>query len=167
MMFREMRRDRQSLSREDCISILERGTSGVLALSGDGGYPYAVPLSYLYHDGALYFHCAKSGHKLDAIRSCPRASFCVIGQDQIVPLRRTTFYRSVIAFGSIDILEEAAEKRRAIDALTAKYASEDSIENRNAVIERQWDLFYMLKFSIEHLSGKQARGLLEKQSSAP
>ena len=70
-MFRPMRRFKQALSPEECQAVLERGTSGVLALSGDGGWPYAVPLSYVYADGKLYFHSAKSGHKVDAIRSCP------------------------------------------------------------------------------------------------
>ena len=84
-MFREMRRKKQRLSAEACEAILAEGTSGVLAVDGDGGYPYAVPLSYVYQDGKLFFHCAKSGHKLDAVRRNPRASFCVIGQDRVVP----------------------------------------------------------------------------------
>ncbi len=66
-MFREMRRKRQALSAQECIALLEKGSSGVLALEGDGGYTYAVPLSYLYEDNKIYFHCAKTGHKLDAI----------------------------------------------------------------------------------------------------
>ena len=84
-MFRPMRRSKQALSPEKCQEILQRGTSGVLALSGEGGYPYAVPISYVYADGKLYFHSAKAGHKIDAIRSCPKGSFCVIDQDHIVP----------------------------------------------------------------------------------
>ena len=84
-MFREMRRKRQMLSEDDCKIILREGTSGVLALSGDDGYPYAVPLSYVYDGEKIFFHCAKSGHKLDAIRRNPKASFCVIGQHIVVP----------------------------------------------------------------------------------
>ena len=83
-MFREMRRKKQALPKEDCAAILNRGTSGVLALAGDNDYPYAVPISYVYDGEKLYFHCAKSGHKLDAICRNPKASFCVIDQDQIV-----------------------------------------------------------------------------------
>ena len=49
-MFREMRRQKQVLSLEENIQVLSRGTSGVLAVSGDDDYPYAVPLSYVYHD---------------------------------------------------------------------------------------------------------------------
>ena len=62
-MFREMRRRKQALSPESCVEVLRKGTSGVLAVSGDDGYPYAVPLSYVYDDGRLFFHCAPSGHK--------------------------------------------------------------------------------------------------------
>ena len=79
-MFRQMRRNRQQLSRERCEEILSRATSGVLAVLGDEGYPYAVPLSYVYSEGKFYFHCARQGHKLDAIRREPKASFCVIDE---------------------------------------------------------------------------------------
>lgn len=80
-MFRDMRRKRQQLSEAESIEILRKLTSGTLALLGDGGYPYAVPISYVYADGRLYFHSAKEGHKVDAIRGSDRASFCVIEQD--------------------------------------------------------------------------------------
>lgn len=113
-MFREMRRKRQALTLQECTAVLQKGTSGVLALSGDNDYPYAVPISYLYEDGRLYFHCARSGHKLDAIRRNPKASFCVIDQDQVVPREYTTYFRSVIAFGTIRILEKDEEKRAAL-----------------------------------------------------
>ena len=109
-MFRPMRRHRQQLSQGDCAAILSRGTSGVLAVAGDGGYPYAVPLSYVYQEGTLFFHCAKAGHKLDALRRCSKASFCVIDQDQVVPPEYTTYFRSVIAFGQVWELTVAEEQ---------------------------------------------------------
>ena len=84
-MFREMRRNRQQLSEEESLAVLERGTSGVLAVLGDEGYPYAVPLSYVYRNGKIYFHCAKSGHKLEALKHCGKVSFCVVDQDQVKP----------------------------------------------------------------------------------
>ena len=74
-MFREMRRKRQALPQEGMDAVLQKGTSGVLAVSGDHGYPYAVPLSYVYDGKALYFHCGKAGHKLDGIRRDAKASF--------------------------------------------------------------------------------------------
>ena len=83
-MFRGMRRKKQLLPEDETIAILRAGTSGVLAVLGDDDYPYAVPLSYAYEDGKLYFHAAVKGHKLDALGRSEKASFCVIGADDIV-----------------------------------------------------------------------------------
>lgn len=162
-MFREMRRKRQMLSEDDCKIILREGTSGVLALSGDDGYPYAVPLSYVYDGEKIFFHCAKSGHKLDAIRRNPKASFCVIGQDKVVPEEYTTYYRSVIAFGTVRILEDDREKYDSVREIALKYAPLDTEEQRRAAIEREWNGLCMLEMTIEHLTGKEARELMEKR----
>lgn len=160
-MFRPMRRFKQALSPEECRAVLERGTSGVLALSGDGGWPYAVPLSYVYADGKIYFHSAKSGHKVDAIRSCPRASFCVIDQDHIVPEEYTTYFRSVIAFGRIRVIGDDGERRAAVERLALKYHPGDTPEHRNRYIDSEWAPLCMLEMTVEHLSGKQATELLQ------
>ena len=155
-MFREMRRKNQSLSLEECALVLNRGTSGVLALSGDDHYPYAVPISYVYDGAKLYFHCAKSGHKLDAVTRNPKASFCVIDQDQVVPEEYTSYYRSVIVFGTIKILEHEEEKRIAIEKLALKYAPNDSAVNRQKAIEREWEPLCMLEMSVQHMTGKES-----------
>ena len=100
-MFREMRRKGQALPDDVCKEILEKAPHGVLAVSGDGGWPYAVPLSFVYSAGTVYFHCACEGHKLDAVRRDARASFCVVDSDEVVAEEYTTYYRSVIAlFGN-------------------------------------------------------------------
>ena len=161
-MFREMRRKRQALTQAQCQAILEQGSCGVLALSGDDGYPYAVPLSYLYHQGKLYFHCAKSGHKLDALRREPKASFCVVAQDQVAPLEYTTLYRSVIVFGRLRELEDDKEKRAAIEALALKYAPQDTPAHREEAIQRDWGPLCVLELTPEHVSGKQGKDLIGK-----
>ena len=161
-MFREMRRKRQALTQAQCQAILEQGSCGVLALSGDDGYPYAVPLSYLYHQGKLYFHCAKSGHKLDALRREPKASFCVVAQDQVAPLEYTTLYRSVIVFGRLRELEDDGEKRAAIEALALKYAPRDTPAHREEAIRRDWGPLCVLELTPEHVSGKQGKDLVGK-----
>lgn len=124
-MFRKMRRNRQELSVEECLAILERGTCGVLAVSGDEGYPYAVPISYVYDNEKIYFHSAVSGHKIDALSRNDKVSFCVVDQDRIVPEEYTTCFRSVIAFGTLRILSEEAAKRSSIEKLALKYAPAD------------------------------------------
>ena len=155
-MFREMRRKRQALSMEETAAILYRGTSGVLALSGDDGYPYAVPMSYVYTDGKIYFHCAKAGHKLDALKRNAKASFCVIAQDQVVAEEYTSYFKSVIVFGQIRVLENIQEKHAAIEKLAIKYAPQDEPEAREKAIAREWQALCMLEMRIEHMTGKAA-----------
>ena len=164
-MFREMRRSRQALSPEECTAILEKGTSGVLALAGDSGYPYAVPMSYVFHKGFIYMHSAGEGHKIDAIRREKKASFCVIGQDQVVPEQYTSYFRSVIVFGTVRILEDPREKREALEALALKYAPNDSSENRNKAMEGSGTSVCMLEFSIEHMAGKEAIELVRRKKA--
>ena len=153
-MFRPMRRGKQLLPPEESIQILEQGTSGVLAVAGDAGYPYAVPLSYVYMDGKLYFHCAKSGHKLDAIRRNSKASFCVIGQDAVVPLEYTTYFRSVICFGKARLLEDASEKRQAIELLTGKYCP--GVVRDCLTGSEKLENTCLIEVAVEHITGKEA-----------
>lgn len=159
-MFREMRRNRQAMPEAEILEILRRGTSGVLALSGDGGYPYAVPISYVYADSRLYFHGAKTGHKIDAIRGCDKASFCVIAADDVVPEAYTTYYRSVIVFGRIRILEDEAQIRDAVTRLALKYHPADSQAHREEMIQREWAPLCMMEMTVEHMTGKKAKELI-------
>ena len=158
--FRPMRRNRQQLSREECERILSRCTSGVLALTGDGGYPYAVPLSYVYADGTIIFHSAVQGHKVDAIRRDNRCSFCVIEQDEIRPAEFTTYFRSVIAFGRIQILEAADDKVQALRLLGRRYSPNDEAGLQHE-IDKSLDHVMLLRLDIEHISGKEAIELVK------
>lgn len=161
-MFREMRRKKQALSEQDCITVLRRATSGVLAVSGEDGYPYAVPLSYVYRDGKLYFHCARTGHKLDAIRQNNKVSFCVIDQDRIVPEEYTTYFRSVIVFGTAHIIEDEAEKRSALEKLAERYSPEQKT-GRLEEIDRLFAAVCMVELNIQHMTGKQAIELTKQK----
>lgn len=161
-MFREMRRIRQKMPLEECREVLVRGSSGVLALHGEDGYPYAVPLSYVYAENSLWFHCAQSGHKLDALRKDGKASFCVIDKDEVIPEKYTTAYRSVIVFGTVRIVEDATQERAALEALALKYAPNVTEEKRLHMMEKERDLF-LLEFHIEHMSGKEGRELARRR----
>ena len=154
-MYPEMRRKKQALSPAACDAILQAGTSGVLALSGADGQPYAVPLSYVYHEGKVYFHCARAGHKLDLLDQNPKASFCVIGQDQVVPEKYTTYYRSVILFGTVRRLTAGEEKRAAILALARRYSPDEPAEKVDDEIARYWDALCMLELTPDHITGKE------------
>ena len=163
-MFREMRRSKQRLPREVAVEILERNTSGVLALSGDAGYPYAVPMSYVYADGKIYFHSAKNGHKIDAIQRNEKASFCVIDQDQIVPEKYTTFFRSVIVFGRLRLVEDMEEMRRIAATLVMKYSA-DFKEGIPKEINASIRNMAVLELTIDHITAKEAIELIKQRNS--
>ena len=160
--FRPMRRHRQQLSQKESISIIERATSGTLALLGDDDYPYAVPISFVYHDGCLYFHSAVEGHKIDAIRRHDKASFCVIDQDDVHGEQYTTFFRSVIAFGHISIIEDEDEKIAAARMLGNRY-NPNHDEALKKEMEKGLHRMVMLRMNIEHLTGKEAIELAKKK----
>ncbi len=163
--FREMRRRRQQLSTEEAVAILQKSTAGTLALLGDNDYPYAVPLSYVYQDGRIYFHSALAGHKVDAVRKNEKASFCVIEQDDVQPKKYTTFYRSVIAFGRVHVVDDEAEKMRMARMLGNRYNPNDDVA-LSRELESGLSRMLMIRLDIEHLTGKQAIELLSKGPAA-
>lgn len=158
-----MRRKRQQLSDEESYAILQKATSGTLALLGDGGYPYAVPISYVYSEGKLYFHSALSGHKVDAIRGCDRASFCVVAQDDVKPAMYTTFFRSVIAFGRIHIVDDEAEKLAAARLLGNRYNPHQD-EALQKELENGLARMLVIRLDIEHLTGKESIELVGQRN---
>lgn len=161
MEFRKMRRFRQQLTQSECDAILSIGTSGTLALLGDNGYPYAVPISYVYAGDKLYFHSAKTGHKVDAIRQYNKASFCVIAADNIHPSEFTTYFRSVIAFGRIQIIESDEERMHAASLLGTRYNPGDDA-GLHKELEKGLSHMLVLRLDIEHMTGKEAIELVRK-----
>jgi nitroimidazol reductase NimA-like FMN-containing flavoprotein (pyridoxamine 5'-phosphate oxidase superfamily) len=159
MMFREMRRIKQLMPEEEAIRILKSCSTGVLAVSGDDGYPYTVPLNYTYEDGRLLFHCALVGHKIDAIKANDKVTFCVIERDDVVPDTFSTNYRSVVVFGRARILGGDDEKRSALEALIAKYSAGFE-EAGQREIEKDWNNVALVEVKIEHITGKVARALV-------
>lgn len=176
--FRKMRRFAQELDHKACLEMIRRATSGVLSVVGDDGYPYGVPMSFVYVDepgplvitgepsepaGRFYFHCAKTGHKIDAIRTCDKACFTIIDRDDVVADEFTTYFKSVIAFGRIRIIEDEDEKRAAIAILTNKYSPDESDEKKAGEINKKMPAFVMLELTVEHMTGKEAIELVRKR----
>ena len=159
---KQMRRKRQALSNEECIEILNRGTSCVLSLCGNAKEPYGVPLSYVYNDQKIYFHCAKSGYKLDLIEENEKASFCVIDQDNIVPEEYTTYFCSVIVSGNMRVIKDDDEKRYVIETLASKYSPAESRQSHQEEIEKFWKTLCILELDIKEITGKQAIELVKE-----
>jgi uncharacterized protein len=161
-MFREMRRKDQLLSEAETIEILRSSTSGVLAVSGDDDYPYAVPLSFAYEQGKIFFHCAKVGQKLDGIQKNDKVSFCVIKTDDVKQETFTTHYRSVIAFGKARILKEDSEKRHALECLVEKYSPGYTAEGQTE-ITNGWNKVCVVEIKVEHMTGKAAIEIIKEK----
>ncbi|MBR4069064.1 MAG: pyridoxamine 5'-phosphate oxidase family protein [Clostridia bacterium] len=154
-MFRPIRRKDRAMPREECMKVLRDASTGVLALSGDDGYPYALPINYVFHDDKLFFHSAAEGHKIDAVRRCDKASFCVTDRDRVCPEGYTTHYRSVIVFGRIRLLENEAEKHRALLLLADKYCAGMGQESHERIISAEMPAVAVLEMLMEHIAGKK------------
>lgn len=156
-----MRRFKQLLSEEDAKEILAKGTNGVLSLVDADGRPYGVPLNYVYDGGQhIYFHGAVEGHKIDCINAHPACSFCVVGQDRIVPEEFTSYFRSVIVKGRIHRASEPEEIRKGLLQLCEKYAPG---LNPEAEIAKHIGHAAVLRLDIENMTGKEAIELVEKR----
>lgn len=161
--FREMRRKNCVISDEAAWKILREGDFGVLALAGDNGYCYAVPINYAVEGNKIYFHSAKTGHKLDAIRNNDKVSFCVVGRHDVIAEEFTTYFTSAIAFGRMKIIEDNADpdKLRGLELLADKYSSTASAEMRAKELSRLSAVVVPV-MTIEHLTGKAARELVKR-----
>jgi nitroimidazol reductase NimA-like FMN-containing flavoprotein (pyridoxamine 5'-phosphate oxidase superfamily) len=155
-MFREMRYSKRALGEEEAIKMLKDCEYGVLSTVGDDGYAYGVPLNFVYDGSAIYFHCAKEGHKLDNLRFNSKVSFCVVGEAVIVPHAFTTQYKSAVVFG-VAREAEGAEKRTALELLIKKY-SPDFLEKGMKYIDADIDKTCVFKINIEHISAKAGAG---------
>lgn len=156
----KMRRFRQLLPMDETLAILKDGSSGVLALSGNEEYPYAVPVSYAFDGTDIYIHSALSGHKIDCMRDNAKVSFCVIREDNVVAEEFTTYFKSVIVFGTVSFLTETSDKVYALRALADKYSPGiDSDEEITGSISR----VTVIRISIDSISGKEAIELTRKR----
>ncbi len=126
-MFRGMRRFKQQISKEECIHVLKEQPRGVLSVLGDNGYPYGLPLDHWYSekDDKLYFHCAKEGHKLDAVRECDKVSYCVMDEGYRKDGEWALIINSVIVFGRMNIVEDEEKKREICTNICHKFTDDE------------------------------------------
>ncbi len=153
--FRPMRRFKQALTEETCFQILKSAYRGFLSVNGDGGYPYSVPINFVFEAEKLYFHCAREGHKLDAVRACDKACFTVLDEPEKEPGDWWYHVKSVICFGRVGIVADERERMDKLRSLAGKYfpAGYDT----EADILRNGPRAEVLAFTIEHISGKAVR----------
>ena len=154
-MFRNIVRVKQALPEEECIAILKKEPRGVLSVLGDDDYPYGMPLNHYYNeeDGKLYFHSGMTGHRIDAIRRHPKASFCVYDEGVREDGNWYLTIRSVIVFGKVEIVENREKIYEIARKLSRKFTGdEDYIENE---ISKSGPRTLMFALIPEHMTGKR------------
>lgn len=153
-----MRRKDRAISEGEALAILEQGEWGILATADGDGVPLATPLSYVLLDGAVYFHCAKTGHKLANIDAQPAVCFSVVGPTRpaLVKGDFTTYYESTLVHGAAARVQNEAERRRVLMALCEKYMPGHGAEATEA-IGRSGGATEVIRISIEQVSGKARR----------
>ena len=149
-----MRRFKQQIPEAEAKDILKKATNGVLCLTDYDDRPYGVPMSFIYDgNSSIYFHCALSGRKLECIRHNPKACFTIIDQDEIHPDEFTTYFRSVIVEGRIEILSDHQLMIEVLKLLSTKYSPGMDCEPE---IEKGIDRVLILKLEIDSITGKEA-----------
>ena len=153
--FRPLRRFKQAASEEECLAILQSAPRGILSVMGDNGYPYGLPINFVFLDGKIFFHCAREGHKLDAVRAHDKVCFTVLSEP--VKNEGEWWYCicSVIMFGHIREISDPAKADSILRALGNKYFPEGyDIETD---IQRNGPRALILELTIDHIGGKHVR----------
>ena len=153
-MFREMLRKKQQLTQEACIEILKKEPRGVLSVLGDDGYPYGMPMNHYYceEDGKIYFHSGKNGHRIDAVKHCDKASFCVYDGGFRREGEWALNISSVIVFGRIELIEDQEKIYKIARLLSYKFTNDEKyIEHE---IQKSGPGTMMFALVPEHMTGK-------------
>ena len=154
-MFREMRRTNQQLSNEECEEILRTAPRGVLSVKGEEGYPYGIPMDFVWRDGKAYFHSALEGHKVDAIAADDKACLTVLDEGRLEEGSWWYHFRSVIVFGRVRVLEDEGARTDALIALGRKYfPTEEEVQDD---VARSAPRALVLELTPDHMTGKAVR----------
>ena len=151
-MFRDLTRKKQQLTDEECKEILNQELRGVLAVNGDDGYPYALPINYYYDEknNKIYFHSGKTGHKIESIVKSDKVSFCVYDKGYHKDGHWSLNIKSVIVFGRLRVAEEWNDDLM-VEFCKRFTNDEEYIRNE---IKNFKDNTAMLVLDIEHMTGK-------------
>lgn len=153
-MFRKMRRFNQQITDAECIEILKNTKRGVLSLLGEDGYPYGIPIDHWYceEDGRIYFHGAKEGHKIDAIKACDKASYCVYDEGFRKEGEWALNITSVITFGRIRLVEDEDTARKICTELVRKFTDDQDYLEKE--LQNAFPRVQCLELIPEHMTGK-------------
>ena len=155
-MFRPLRRAFHALNETDTKELLLKERRGVLAMTGDEGRPYAVPISFYYDEpnDRLLFHSSPIGHKADSLEKDDRVCFTVYGAERIDPAEPWAPYmRSAVVFGRCRRIADAEKHDAALRLFALKYYPDAAAAENE--ISRSGRAAAMYEIMIEHMTGKE------------
>ena len=154
-MFREMRRKKKQISEEATEALLEQSRRGILAVNGDDGYPYAIPINFLFDREArkIYFHGSRVGHKVDALKACDKVCFTVYGNETVREDAWAPYVQSTVVFGRCRFVEAGEQTEALLRRLAMKYYPNEQLAD--AEIAKSGKAAQIFEIEIEHLSGKE------------
>lgn len=152
-MKREMYKKDRQLSEEKTKEIFEKGHHGILSVNGDEGYPYGVPVNYVYLHDSIYIHSAKYGYKIDALKKDDKVCFSTILSSEILPSQFTAAFESVIATGKAVIVEDRDEKKLVLDTFIERF-SPGFKENGQKFIAGAFEKTAIIRIDVDEIKGK-------------
>lgn len=154
-MFRPMRRKQKQIKESETKQLLRTERRGVLAVNGDDGYPYAIPVNYMYDEEQkkIYFHGARAGHKIDALKKNDKVCFTVYGNEQLEEGDWAPYLQSAVVFGRCHLSEDNVLTEIKVRELARKYYPNE--EEIQAEMEKSGKAVQLYEITIEHMSGKQ------------
>ena len=155
-MNREMYKKERQIPDEKVKQMLTDAREGTLAMYGDDGYPYALPMNYVYLNDAIYIHTAKYGYKIDALNMNQKVCFSVIVRSKIAPELFTTKYESIVATCDAEFIEDDSERHLVMETFIERY-SPDFHEGGMKFIKASLSKTAIVKLNIKEVKGKAFR----------
>ena len=154
-----VRRTDKLMSSEGIDGLLSTAYRGRHATAGPDGAPYVCPLLYVWMNGRVWLHNTRErGHLQRNVRHEARACFEIDMPGKVFAYGRfqcdtSIEYRSVVAFGRLDIIEDRALKAAFFDALMGKYHGDDPA--RPKCFYPRLDDVTVYALTVDRMTGKE------------
>ena len=154
-----LRRAEKRMETEKALEFVRQASTGRLATIGQDGYPYCIPLLFVWMENSIFLHGTNAvGHLRRNIDHSARVCFEVDETGEVFDYGRFECdsgiaFRSVVIFGNIHVVDETAVKQAFCERLIEKYGKPASTRPKNFFPRLDWISVYRL--DIERISGKE------------
>lgn len=146
-----------TLSPEKITSFLSNNHTlvGRLATISNNGYPYIVPVHFVWHENKIYIHGANKGQKISNIAHNPKVSFEIESMDQIIPdkmpCKANTTFTSIIITGQARLTEDMLLKQTVLNLFVDKYLPDGTYD---AMPVKAINVTGVIEITMEEVSAK-------------